>query len=211
MADKEVKMTPKQASRKAESLISGINNSVAKIDKEKESIVEKVGQLQPLLQGLSNAVVDGLATKSETKSNEGAKPKNSNLPVKKSPKAKKAASASSPTEKALKKDEAEVNPPKEGRPSFKDALIEVIRAEGPMSPADARKRAVNMYGYWSTQNLYSLLKKDTSTFKKVDGLLHLASSSNGSDTDKNESKQDDSEVESFVNKVKADETVSQTV
>lgn len=189
MAKSDKKLSPKQALVKAQSLSKGIDNSVTIIDRERAKIAESATQLTSLVGGLANTVTSTPATKPEKTTAKKTTAKKTT--------AKKAATSKAKTEKKT----ADPN-----RPSLSDAIAEVLKDNGKMVAIEAKKVAVEKYGYWSNQAFYNMLKKDNGkTFKRDGNTLELVGSKASA------KKTEDREVNEFVSKVASDETVSQTV
>jgi len=188
--------TPKQAVVKVQNLLKGIDNSMSVINREKGKVLDSMKQVKGLVGGLSNVAQEKVA--------KTAKPakKAAKKPAKKAAKkpAKKAAKKVSKPAKATKS----AKPAANGRPPLKEALVQIFKEHGPMTPAEAKKLAIEKWGYWSSQSLYNAINKNTDTFKKNGEKVELVGGGSSKKTTS-------PEVEDFVSKVEKDESVSKTV
>ena len=170
--------TPKQMAIKVESILRGLDNSQASIGKHQKKIDDGIEELKPLLAGLANAATAKPAAKPvqakpAAKAPAPAKPAAKPQPAKAAKAAKPAVKPAKPTAKAPKsakpaKTAAKVKDGKKepvpGRPILKEAIKEMIAAEGGKGPAaKLYHRAIDKYGYWSRQGFYAALK-DTKSF-----------------------------------------------
>jgi len=194
-------MTPKQMAIKANSLLKGIDNSVAAIQKHRTSIVQNAGELAGLLSGLSNAASTPV---------KAAPVKKATAPVKKAEKApakkaeKKTPAKAKAKAKATKAGASQAKPagqkaPVPNRPTVKEAISETITKGGPDSRASLYHKVTDKYGYWSRQSFYNAIK-DKKAFKEIDGKVHNVQASPAKTTD--------AEAAKFVEKVAGDASVS---
>jgi len=193
--------TPKQAVVKVQNLLKGIDNSMSVINREKGKVLDSMKQVKGLVGGLSNIAQEKAVKTAKPVKKAAKKPvkKAAKNPVKKAP-VKKAAKKASKPAKATKS----AKPAANGRPPLKEALVQIFKEHGPMTPAEAKKLAIEKWGYWSSQSLYNAINKNTDTFKKNGEKVELVGKSSSKKTTS-------PEVEDFVSKVEKDESVSKTV
>ena len=180
--------TPKQAVVKVQNLLKGIDNSMSVINREKGKVLDSMKQVKGLVGGLSNVAQEKVAKTAKPAKKAAKKP------------AKKAAKKVSKPAKATKS----AKPAANGRPPLKEALVQIFKEHGPMTPAEAKKLAIEKWGYWSSQSLYNAINKNTDTFKKNGEKVELVGGGSSKKTTS-------PEVEDFVSKVEKDESVSKTV
>jgi len=195
----KAKLTPKQMSIKAVSLLKGIDNSVAVIDKHRTHIIESAGQLAGILSGLSNAATETSAPAKKPTSAPAKKPiKAEKKPVKAG---KKAAAPTKKAGKKVAKKSAGQKSPVANRPTIKEAIKEAISEGGPSIRAILYHKVTDKYGYWSHQSFYNALK-DKKSFKEVDDekidVVQVA----------DRTKTTDAEAAKFVERVAGDAIVS---
>lgn len=187
---KKPSLTPRQTQIRAETLVRGIDNSTAKIEKELANIKASRKELPSLITGLSNAAITAVAApKSQPKA--AAKAKATPAAKAKAASAKKAATKKAATKKASPK-------PAANRPTFKDAAVQILQAKGPLSKADLRRAYIAQYGSISSQSVYGVLNKNTDIFKVDGNTVSLAAKA---------SKED---LESFVRQVEKDQSTAAT-
>lgn len=208
----KAKLTPKQMSVKAASLLKGIDNSVTIIDKHRTNIVQSAGQLAGILSGLSNAAtavpapakktpVPAPAKKAQAKAQAKKAQTSAKKPAAKAPAKKPAAKLAAKAEKKAAEKPTGQKPPVANRPTVKEAIGEVITKGGPDSRAALYHKVTDKYGYWSRQSFYNALK-DKKSFKEIgDGKIDVAQTSA-------QTKTTDAEAAKFVEKVAGDATVS---
>jgi hypothetical protein len=154
-------VTPKQAQIKIASLLKGIDNSVIASNKHTKIINDNTKQVKTLIASISNA--KPVATKPAAKP---AKPA-------KKPAAAKPTVVKKPAKPVITKPVESKPVPAgktvavEGRPILKDAIKEILVANGSkaMVAAEIYKQTTAKYGYWSRQSLYNALEK---SFTKTD-------------------------------------------
>jgi len=215
---KAKKLTPKQAAVKASSLLKGIDNSVAVINKHHGIIKENTVQLRNVVTGLSNAAVQetpkpkapakpkpAKAEKAKAKAPAKAKAAKAKAAkakaAKKEAKAKPAKKGEKPKAEESAKASAKMKPPVDGRPTVKDATREEIAANGPDTKANLYHKVTDKYGYWSRQSFYNALK-DKKSFRTVDGKIQVIGTPGAKTTDE--------EASRFVESVRKDQAVAST-
>lgn len=179
--------TPKQMAVKVESLMRGLDNSRTAIGKHQKDIEDKLVELKPLLAGLTSA-----ATTKPPTPKAPAKPAKVATPAKATPKtpakpaktpakapakpakapAKGSKAPAKPAKAAPVKDNRK--PPVPNRPILKNAIKEMIAAEGGKAPAaKIYHLACDKYGYWSRQGFYAALHDVKSFHHTADDQFEL--------------------------------------
>ncbi len=188
-------LTPKQAEVKANSLLRGIDNSIATIKKNQQIIEDNTKEIRGIVTGLGNqaqatpkpaakpaaakpatakpdAKVAKPAAKPAAKKAVMAKPAKAAKPAKP---AKAAKPAKEQAAKPAKPAKAASGAPSQDGPTIKEAAIEVLRGGGKMKAADIWHQAQTKFGRtWSRQVLYNALNKNPQVFKKTGDEFELA-------------------------------------
>ena len=221
------RLTRRQAEIKADKIFRGLDNSIARIKKETASMAEGAEVLKrDVLPALSQDDAPAKKPEAPAKPVRKAKPKAPAKPVRKAkpkapskssraqsakPKPAKKASPAKPAPKPVDGEEKKAvptpdsNPPVEGRPTIKEACVQLIGEKGgKCSATDLYYTACGRWGYWSRQSLYNSLK-DKKTFRKVGDLYEVVTKpQKGTGTQ-------DAEADAFVKTVTKDQTVSQAI
>jgi hypothetical protein len=214
---KPVKST-KQTIAKINSLLKGIDNSTAVLNKQRTNLVETVKEVRTLMGGLSNQVAQtptkevkkvALAKKVAIKAAPAAK-----KPAKKVEKAapaKKATPAFKKPAKKVEKTEAPVVPAKkivstkvvqksaeQDRPLLKDIIKQILTTSGPASSAVIWK-STKKFGSWSRQSVHNALRV---------GISSGVFSKHGEEFSLQNGMVNDDEAEKFVKQIENNQVVS---